>query len=433
MIRSTFTIYEEFRLIDKEMVDSVIRPFAYIRQAPYLKDPEYSDCIEEAKEVFISSAYHKGLWWYEETRKTIKALLAGDNSGFIAMDFAVAIRHNIKTVRQIKNEISKMDSITAQEEYYNIPWGESASAYFKLKMFSKMRTIKQAYYPQRIENYNPKKNPYAGQKVEGEINIISCDVSQRGGKQNDLSVSSLLRLLPTHKGYFIEVLYQESFSGVDSISQCLRIKQLFHDFDADIIVLDVGAGGGGLPMYDQLGQITKDPERGIEYPAMTILQDSSIDQTVFEELSKRTLGLNAERRIYPISANARSNSVMAVEMRDKLQRKMIEFLCDESTAEEYLLKSTYKKEFMDKDDPSAHAWFLAPYVQASLTINECINLSMSMLSGNIKLTEPPGGRKDRFSSLLYGIHYTALLDQDLLKEEGNVDSSAEMLSLIQYV
>jgi hypothetical protein len=34
--RSTFTIYEEFRLIDKLVLDSVIRPFSYIRQAPYL-------------------------------------------------------------------------------------------------------------------------------------------------------------------------------------------------------------------------------------------------------------------------------------------------------------------------------------------------------------------------------------------------------------
>ena len=35
--RSTFTIYEEFRLIDKEVVDSVIRQFSFVRQPPYLK------------------------------------------------------------------------------------------------------------------------------------------------------------------------------------------------------------------------------------------------------------------------------------------------------------------------------------------------------------------------------------------------------------
>jgi hypothetical protein len=35
--RSTFTIFEEFRIIDLQVLDSVIRPFAYIRQTPYLK------------------------------------------------------------------------------------------------------------------------------------------------------------------------------------------------------------------------------------------------------------------------------------------------------------------------------------------------------------------------------------------------------------
>ena len=116
--RSTFTIYEEFRLIDKEVLDAVIRPFAYIRQTPYLKIAKYSHLTEEPREVFISSAYHKGLWWYDETKKNIKAMIRGDNVGFIALDFSVAIKHNIKTPRQIKNEISKMDEVTALEEYY---------------------------------------------------------------------------------------------------------------------------------------------------------------------------------------------------------------------------------------------------------------------------------------------------------------------------
>ena len=123
--RATLVIYEEFRLINKEILDAVIRPFAYVRQVPYLQDPNYKDVsvlIEEPKEVFISSAYHKGLWWYDETKKNIRALVRGDNVGFIAMDYAVAVHHNIKTKRQLRNERSKMDDIIALEEYDNIPW-----------------------------------------------------------------------------------------------------------------------------------------------------------------------------------------------------------------------------------------------------------------------------------------------------------------------
>jgi len=65
-------------------------------------------------------------------------------------------------------------------------------------------------------------------------------------------------------------------------------------------------------------------------------------------------------------------------------------------------------------------------------INECINLSMTTSIGNIKLTETPGSRKDRFSSLLYGTYYASLLDKELLKEE-DYDKAKEVMSLVQVV
>jgi len=430
--RATFILYEEFRLIDKAVLDAVIRPFAYIRQTPYLKNSKYAHLGEEPKEIFISSAYRKYLWWFDETKKNIINMLKGDKSGFIAIDINVAIRHNIKTVRQVKNEVSKMDEITALEEIWNIPYGENSDAYFKLQMFDRARTIKKAFYPQRAETYNFKKNPYNIKKVDGEIRLISCDVAQKAGKSNDLSASSCLRLMPTRMGYTIDLVYVETFSGVDSISQSIRIKQLYYAFDADILVLDVGTGGGGLPMYDQLGQITTDPESGTEWPAWTIVQDATISNDNYEELSNRTLGVGAIQNIYPISATVKLNSLMAVQMRDKLQKRMFRFLVDEMSAEDYLIKSSYQKEFLDQNDPSAKSWFLAPYVQTSLLINECINLAMSVSIGNIKLAESPGNRKDRFSSLLYGTHYASILDQELLKE-CDYDSSREMMNLVQAV
>lgn len=429
--RSTFTIYEEFRLIDKDVLDAVIRPFSHIRQAPYLKIPEWREYGEEPKEVFISSAYHKGLWWFEETKKNIRDMLAGGNTGFIAFDARIAIHHHIKTKRQLKNEISKMDEITALEEYYNIPWGENSDSYFKLKQFSRARNIEKAFYPQRKDTY-AKKNPYDIQKVDGEIRLLSCDVAQRSGKANDLSVTWCIRLLPTHKGYYREVVYGESFSGENSILQSLRIKQLWADFNADVIILDIGAGGGGLPMYDQLGQITKDSERGLEYPAMTIMPHESIDDSVYAELSKRTLGLNALPIVYCISANAKLNSVMAVEMRDKLQKKLFGFLVDETKAEDYLIR-TRSGEYMRGDDVNAKAFFMQPYVQTSLLVNEAINLSMSLMAGNIRLVEPSGARKDRIVCLMMGNYYASLIDSNLLRTNDTSSDLEAMLSVMRVL
>ena len=417
--RSTFTIYEEFRLIDKTVLDAVIRPFSYIRQAPYLKNKKYSHLVEEPKEVFISSAYHKSMWWYNETIKNIVKMSRGENSGFIAIDLAVAIRHNIKTLRQVRNEISKMDAITALEEYLNIPWGENSDAYFKLSMFARARKLTRSFYPQRVATYNSRKNPYDIKKQDGELRVLSCDLAQRAGRSNDLSITSCIRLSPTSKGYLRDLVYMESYSGKDSISQGRRIKQIFHDFDADVIVLDISTAGVGI--YDQLGLITQDPERGIEYPAMTVMRHNFLTDGTYEELRNRTTSLNAIPVVFPISATAKLNSEIAVEMRDKLQKKMWSFLIDDKEAEEYLIKSDFKKEFLSQDDLDAKSWFLAPFVQTSLMINEFIGLSMKLAAGNIKLVENAGARKDRYSSLSYGNYYISLLDLELIKEQDHSD------------
>jgi len=61
--RATMTIGEEFRLMDKNNYDSIVKPFAIARQAPFMNLPEWSNIDpEEPKEILISSAYHKGLW-----------------------------------------------------------------------------------------------------------------------------------------------------------------------------------------------------------------------------------------------------------------------------------------------------------------------------------------------------------------------------------
>ena len=422
--RSTFTIYEEFRLIDKEILDAVIRPFAYVRQTPYLKIPEYSHLKEESKEVFISSAYHKGLWWFDETKKTIKNMLNGDNSRFIALDYLLAIKHGIKTQRQIKNEISKMDEVTALEEYLNIPWGESADAYFKLKMFDKARKIQKAFYPQIMRTYNPKKNPYDIPRTDGELRILSCDIAQRPGKANDLSISVCVRLLPTHKGYFRELVFMESHVGRNSILQALRIKQLYHDFGADYIVLDVA--NAGITLMDSLGVISKDDERDIEYPAMTVMDHPSIDQSIIDELTTRTLGLNSLPVIYPVSGTGKLNSQIAVEMRDRLQKKMWGFLYDVPKAEDYLINSKDSKEFMDYQ-----SFYISPYYQTSLFVNECINLSMMMVAGNIKLVEPSGSRKDRYTAVSYANYFVSFFDQDLIRDEDTSDDYDYIAALVQ--
>jgi hypothetical protein len=418
--RSTFTIGEEFRIMDKQKFDSIVKPFSYARQTPYLTDPDspYKNIkilVEQPQRILISSAYHKGLWWYEETLTTIKAMLKGKSAGFIAFDYLIAIKHNIKPKELIAEDRSTMDEITFLEEYENIPWGENSDAYFKFDMFRNNQTIKKAFYPQRNDTFN-KKNPYDIKKQDGEVRIVSVDIATRKGEKNDNTAISCTRLIPTKKdGYQREVGYIETHNGENTIKQALRIKQIFFDFCADYLVLDLQQNG--ISVYDQLGTVTHDADRGLEYEAFTVMSHYTIDKKLYQELSERTIALNSKPIIYPILASAQFNNDAAVSLRDKLQRKLINFLISENDAEEYLAK--INKTYLTSGD---RPWLLQPYIQNSAMIIESIGLSMKLSGGLIKLEEASGARKDRHTSISYMNYFASFLDQNIMKETSDAGS-----------
>jgi len=418
--RSTFTIGEEFRIMDKQKFDSIVKPFAYARQTPYLMKPEYANnkiLVEEPRQVLISSAYHKGLWWYKETLDTIKMMLAGKDSGFIAFDYLIAIKHNIKTKKLIARDKATMDEITFLEEYENIPWGENSNSYFKLEMFSKNKKLKKAFYPFRKDNFDKKQNPHEIKHIDGEIRIVSVDIATRKGKKNDNTVISCIRGLPTARGYEREYVYMESHQGEHTAIQALRVKQIYHDFKADYIVLDLQ--NAGITVFERLAVVTKDEERGLEYDAFTVYEHKSLDKKLIDELKEKTLALNAKPIIYPIMAGAKDNNDIAVDFRDRLKRGMCSFLIDDNDGEDYLISKN--KEFVSTDDINIKVWYLHPYKQFSEMIIETINLEFSMLSGNVKLETVGTARKDRYTSCSYGGFFISLLENDLLKEKPEDD------------
>lgn len=411
--RATFTIGEEFRIMDKEKYDSIVRPFAIARQVPYLKNPKYSHLIEEPKEILITSAYYKNLWWYDEVNENIKMMLKGDKAGVIFFDYPIAIRHGIKTKKLLSKDKQKMDMISFQQEYENIPFGENSNAYFKLDMFKKNTTIKKAFYPLRRDNYDKKQNSNDIKKTDGEVRLVSVDIATRKGNDNDNTIIACIRLIPTKKGYIREIVYMESHQGENTILQTLRIKQIYRDFKSDYIVLDMQ--NAGISIYDQLGSVTKDEDRGIEYDAFTVMSHSSIKDSVSKELRERTLVKNATPVIYPISGHAELNSNIAVDFRDNLQRGMISFLINTSEAEDYLTEKN--KEFINTDDVGLKAWYLHPYMQIEAMVNETINLEYTISNGHIRIQEARNSRKDRYVSCAYGSWVASLLEKELLSAE----------------
>lgn len=410
--RATFIIYEEFRLLDKEKIDTIISPFKVTREAPFLKDARYTHLIEEAKEVYITSSGYDSEPWYGTINLLLKQEAQGLKSICFFADYALTIRHRIKTIQQIRDEMDKLGTTAFEIEYKNLLIRENKRAFFPNSLFKGQRTLKIAYYPQHPSKYNPTKNLLAPPISSGEIIIESVDFALKASANNDNTIITVAKLVPTQKGYNIFPIYIESMHGENSLDQALRIKQVWYDFNANYIVLDCGGAGG--PVYDILTDITIDDSRGLEYPAMTAFYHKSISK--YEDYRDRTRSTKAIPIIYPMMAGEAINSEMAYTVRDMLQNERVKLLCDPIVGEEYLI--TTAKYYDAKKDVSLFRWFMNPYYQTTALIGEMTALKSTFSGQLVRLSEPYNGRKDRYSSFGYLCYVVKIVfDPEIVKEK----------------
>jgi hypothetical protein len=434
--RANYVIVEESRLVSKEILESVIKPFLEVRMPPYMKKDEYKnnkDLKEEGIISYITSAGYKAEYWYTYVVSCIKKIASGDEtSNFLAFDYLNVINNGTKTEKMIKDEMEDTDDLTVQLEYYNIPSGASGKSYFKPTLFT--RNIKRAFYPFREDNYS-KKNKYEIKKVDGEIRIISVDIATRANKANDNSIISCIQMIPIlGKGYERRLTYMESHKGRDVQVQARRIKDIFFDFESDYLCIDVQNAGIGV--WESLTEPTICDDRGITYPALGIVDPifDFIKSEYREELVRNhTRSLNPLPAMFPISASQELNSQIANAFRTSLQKKLWNFLVSDGDAEDYLIRNV--PEFIqDSDNSDTYATFLSPYVNTNLFISECINLDLTLVGGKIKLQEKSGSFKDRYTSVSYANWIISFFDHELLKEGDEINNWEDtIMGLTQFL
>ncbi|APH20937.1 terminase large subunit domain-containing protein [Clostridium botulinum] len=402
-LRATVIIYEEFRMIKKEIIDSVLSPFLIVRPAPYLKKKEYEHLKEEPMEIYISSAWHKSHWMWEHMKMAINMMYKTEDSLLIGFDYAITLKHGIRTKKQLIKEKKKLDNMSFAMEYQNLMVGGAENAYYEFNLLSKQQQIKKAFYPRKhIDFIEKKKNKFDIPKQDGELRVVSVDIAMVKRKGNDNTAISCIRALPVKDSYERQTVYIEAFNGGNTTEQAIRIKQIFTDFNADVICLDTQ--NAGLGISDELGKVLYDEKRDYEYPAWTCFND--------ENVAERIKNKQALPVIYSIKANATLNHQIHTFMKNALEKGKIKFLVNSIEAKDYLSK---KKEY-NNANPEEQANFEMPNLQTDLLINEMINLSYELTGDNkIKLVEPRSGTKDRYISVAYGNYYITEKERDLQK------------------
>jgi hypothetical protein len=178
--------------------------------------------------------------------------------------------------------------------------------------------------------------------------------------------------------------------------------------------------GNSLGIYDELTKVTLDVVRGIEYPSWSAMND--------EKMQERAYDRNAVPLIYSIKvaggSGAQTNHEMAIYTKSQFQQKKIKLLCNEFDGKDYMMD----KQGLMKMDSYEVARHLVPYVQTSRLINEMINLEMENRSGYIKLVEPAGHRKDRYSSISYCLFYIKILESQMRVREDDIDDLELLLA-----
>lgn len=272
-------------------------------------------------------------------------------------------------------------------EYENLMFGQNEDALFALEDINKNRKLMNAFYPINNLDYAELKNKRKEPLKNGEIRILGVDLALMGGKNNDATIISCVRLIPNGDSYIRKVSYIESLEGGHTEIQAMRIRQIFEDFQASYIALDTG--GNGLSIYDELGKVTYDEERDTEYDAWCAFND--------DEMRSRVRSSNPLPVIFSIKGNRNLNHEIATSLRVNLRNSNIELPINELDANEVLRE----KKYYQNATPERKADYLRPFAETTRLVNELVNLNHTIVGGKIVVEEKSGKRKDRYSSLAY--------------------------------
>lgn len=409
--RAHILILDEFRLIDINILTRVLRRFLGTpRQPGYLRNSEYKHLQERNQEIYLSSAWFKSHWSWNRFQSFFKMFIKGKKYFICGLPYQLSIQEGLLMKEQVIDEMQEedFDSLSWQIEMECMFFGESEKAYFKFDDLSKSRYLTKPYLPMTDEEYvrykgKKEKYKFYKPKRDDEIRFLGVDCALMGGRENDASVFTFIRCIPNGDEYIKTVEYIETIEGQHTTIQALRLKQIFYDLECDYCVMDTA--GNAIGIYDEITKITFDTARGIEYPAWCAMNDDKMQERAYDK--------NAVPLIFSIKVAGASALQISHEMntytKTQFEKKKIKLMCSEIEGRDYLMdnKDSLK---LDSDE---NARIIANYFQTTRLIHEMINLEMEIKSGFIKLSEPAGQRKDRYSSLSYCLYYIKLKEAEL--------------------
>jgi len=415
--RANILVLDEFRMVDKNIIKTVLKRFLTDRRLPpYLNNSEYKHLEEEEpnKEIYMTSAWYKSHWSYEKAKTFFVNSLDDAKKYFICgLPYQIAIKEHMLFRSDIIDEMSEsdFDAMIFSMEMECLFFGDTEGAFFTFDDISKRRKLKTAVYP---PTKSTGRNNRVPDLVTNEKRILSADIALMASTKNKNDASAIIinSAIPTKNNtYVANIIYLENHEGLTTDDLSLIIRRLYKQYKCTDLVLDTENQGSGV--YDELIRDIYDPETGEVYHALSCCND--------QEMANRCKIDSAPKEIWSIKASASFNTAVCLALRSGFQRGKLNLLIPEYEAKDLLREKI--KDFM-KLPINERVAYEMPYIQTSLLVNELIQLNHEVNGTNIRVFEKSGMRKDRYSSLSYNYWVQCQLERDLQKPSSELDVKA---------
>lgn len=423
--RATLLLLDEFRLISKDVIDTILRKFLTQRRMPNYnalsreeKKAEYAK--EKNKIMYLSSAYFSDHWSYNKCIDTFKAMMDDKKKQLVCgLPYQLSIAEGLLDPDLVEDEMAESDfsEIKMSMEFEALWWGAGIDSFFEYNSISKNRKIKYPMYPNHLAGkLGGNVNVKIPVKKVGEIRILSADIALMSSKKrnNDASAIFINQMMPTKAGRYVSnIVYADTYEGMRTDDQALIIRRMFDEYQCDYLVLDTN--GVGLGLYDLLTKDILDPDTGEVYPAISCCNDPV--------MADRCSNRSADKVIWSIKANAALNSECAFLLREGFKSGKIRLLANEYDGEDILAGIKGYNSL----NPPEKTKLLMPYIHTTLLIDEMVKLQHEEVNGKVRLYERSGNRKDRYSSLSYSFYVANQLEQKMSRKRSKTVTSEQFI------
>ena len=383
--RRTGGLMEECVLIDGDILNEVIIPTTNVDRL--LPDgTRDKDEVVNKSQIYITTAGWKNSFAYDKlVELLIQSIIEPDAAMIMGGTYETPVVSGLLDedfVDQLKLQGTYNDD-SFDREYRSIWSGSVDKAFYSAEKFDKHRVLLQPEYE------------YSGRSSKSAYYVIGVDV----GRIGCTTEATVIKSTPQPQGSDLKTLVNiYTYDAEDFEAQAIKLKKLYYKYKARILSID--ANGLGVGLIDFMTKAQVDPETGDNLPPFGV-EGGTAEETM--NLYKKVKGAGVEENaMYLIKANAPINTEAYSYVQTQMGSGRVKFLIDEQAAKIKLMSTKVGQNYT----PDKRNEYLQPFVQTTILREQMLNLTEEHEGFNIILKHSNSRiKKDKFSSLVYGMYY----------------------------